>query len=262
MNLSSAAIVFRPRSISELFDLACRFATGKAFVPLFKLSLWLLLPGWLLMCGLRLGFGWPWEAVWPLSVVWALGVQGPFTVCIGQLIFSGNAGAAPSIREALSRFWPTLATSLFFWVCLAFVGWTVLLIPVVYARFLFLNEVVLLEGQDTGNALKRTGSISKFHMGQLMGFSLALIVCRLAAVGVVESLGQALVGSVLQLGAPLGNLYTEGGSAFALLGLFVSTPFIALARFLQYVDLRTRSEGWDIQVRFMSLTEAQRKGAA
>ena len=258
MNLSSAAIVFRPRSTSELIDLACRFATGRAFGPLLTLSLGLLLPGWLLMLLFRFVLNWPWWAVWPLAIVWAWGVQGPFTVCIGELIFSGNAGAWVSIRKALSRFWPSLWTSLFFLLCLGLVGWTAVLIPVVYARFLFFHEVVLLEKQNTADALKRTGAISKLHMGQLMAFSAVLVVCRFAAVGVFEALGQGLVEVVLQLGKPVGDLYSEGGSAFALLGLFVSTPFVSLARFLQYVDLRTRSEGWDIQVRFLSLTETYR----
>ena len=33
-------------------------------------------------------------------------------------------------------------------------------------------------------------------------------------------------------------------------------PWVATARFLQYVDGRTRADGWDIQLRFMAIAAA------
>ena len=42
-------------------------------------------------------------------------------------------------------------------------------------------------------------------------------------------------------------------------GALLSAPFVAAAGFLAYIDMRTRKEGWDIQLRFMALAEAEAK---
>ena len=64
------------------------------------------------------------------------------------------------------------------------------------------------------------------------------------------------------MGRPVGSLWSDGGSGFAVIGALLSAPFVASASFLGYIDLRTRKEGWDIQLRFMALadtkTEARR----
>jgi hypothetical protein len=85
--------------------------------------------------------------------------------------------------------------------------------------------------------------------------ALALILGagRLAFVAAADVLGQSLVEFVLQLGRPMGALFQEGGSTYALAGFFLSIPYVSSTRFLAYVDSRTRREGWDIQVRFAAL---------
>lgn len=55
-------------------------------------------------------------------------------------------------------------------------------------------------------------------------------------------------------------MFVDGGSALALLGWWLSVPFVATARFFVYLDIRTRSEGWDIQTRFAGI--AARAAAA
>src|SRR5262249_4133402 len=64
----------------------------------------------------------------------------------------------------------------------------------------------------------------------------------------------------LQLGVPAGELWTDGGSGFAVLGALLAVPVVAAVRFLGYVDLRTRKEGWDIQLRFVALAEQSTAG--
>jgi hypothetical protein len=73
-----------------------------------------------------------------------------------------------------------------------------------------------------------------------------------------DQLGGQLLEFVFQLGQPLGSLAEDGGSGFAVLGLLLSVPLSAAARFLGYIDLRTRSEGWDIQLRFAAWAERER----
>jgi len=71
----------------------------------------------------------------------------------------------------------------------------------------------------------------------------------------IDLLGNALTSFVLQLGYPTGELFSDGGSGFAVFGALLAVPLVAAARFLGYVDLRTRKEGWDIQLRFVALAE-------
>ena len=60
---------------------------------------------------------------------------------------------------------------------------------------------------------------------------------------------------ILQLGHPVGDLFSDGGSGFAVAGALLAVPLAAAMRFLGYIDLRTRKEGWDIQLRFVALAE-------
>ena len=69
-----------------------------------------------------------------------------------------------------------------------------------------------------------------------------------------------MVGFVLQLGHPTGELFEHGGSGFAVLGALLAVPLAAAMRFLGYIDLRTRKEGWDIQLRFVALAEQSALG--
>ena len=59
-----------------------------------------------------------------------------------------------------------------------------------------------------------------------------------------------------QLGKPFGDLWDDGGSAYAIVGFFAALPLVATARFLAYIDGRTRQDGWDIQLRFMAIAAA------
>jgi hypothetical protein len=68
-----------------------------------------------------------------------------------------------------------------------------------------------------------------------------------------DLLGQVVVNWILQAGRPFGSLWSDGGSIFALAGFFAVLPWIATARFLAYTNIRTRKEGWDIQLKFMAI---------
>ena len=90
----------------------------------------------------------------------------------------------------------------------------------------------------------------------MLSHSVGLCMSLLFAGGVFviasEVLGQGLI-SLLELPAVFGSLFDDGGSVMALLGLFASIPFLTGARFLTYIDNRTRRDGWDVQVRLMTL---------
>ena len=68
-----------------------------------------------------------------------------------------------------------------------------------------------------------------------------------------ESLGQGIIGFVFQLGAPFGALSSGDATPYLLMGVLLANPVNAMYRLLLYVDARTRSEGWDLQVRLRAL---------
>ena len=81
---------------------------------------------------------------------------------------------------------------------------------------------------------------------------------RILAVLAVEMTVWFTVSFLLQLGEPLDLLFEERGSWASVAGYVAVAPYIALAKLFDYVDARTRREGWDIQVRFKAIAAKAR----
>ena len=76
--------------------------------------------------------------------------------------------------------------------------------------------------------------------------------------------GREILKSVLEMKPPP-SMFREGGSWLALLGWWATLPLLQTARFFVYLDVRTRTEGWDIQTRFAAIAaraEAEQKEQA
>jgi hypothetical protein len=127
------------------------------------------------------------------------------------------------------------------------------LLPVAWIRFAYAHEVILLEGSPVRNLWSRSAGIVKGQTGVAAQLLTCLFGITLASVLCSELLGMGIVSYLLQLGSPFGSLFEDGGSIYALLGVFASSPLVATARFLSYIDGRTRRDAWDVQVRFQQL---------
>lgn len=283
MNLGEAKVVFRPRSVGEVFDLAALVTTRGAPRLLGAVAAGTLLPGYLVALALRYGAGWSWLAVWLAAWVWASLATGAFTLAVGRWLLAEAPTAPAVLRDylrALPRFvgtwlWGRLFTipaALFAWplyfafeevgarlsddqvwgvgTLLVFVG--LLLVPA-QQQTLFLYETAFLERLPAARCVGRSRQFVKALGGRAWKMAFLLLLAPLAAAVGGELLGQAIVEDVLQLGPVVEHLGLSGGSPFALAGLFLATPFLAAARFLFYVDGRTRVDGWDIQVRFLAI---------
>jgi hypothetical protein len=128
------------------------------------------------------------------------------------------------------------------------------LVPGVWIGILmfFIVEVAVLERATFGQAMSRSRRIMAGQSGQALVAVLALVGLHLAAIAIGDEVGRAVLVDLFQFSAPE-TLWTAGGSTLALLGFWLFVPYVATARFLVYLDLRTRSEGWDIQTRFAAL---------
>jgi hypothetical protein len=138
-------------------------------------------------------------------------------------------------------------------IVMAVAALPILALPFAWVALLFVHEASLLEGAGAVQACQRASRFVKGRGAQALGLLVLLLAGQLGAVLICELLGQSLLDDVLQLGKPLGAAFEDGGSPFALAGLLASVPFVSTARFLQYIDTRTRADGWDIQVRFLAV---------
>ena len=104
------------------------------------------------------------------------------------------------------------------------------------------------------DAITRAARMIARNVVSVVGLLLLLSLAAAGFVFVAEMLvTNGLLDFVLQLGRPFGSLFDEGGSVAALLGLFLAVPYWTTVRFLSYIDLRTRRDGWDVQLRFMAI---------
>ncbi|HVH43588.1 MAG TPA: hypothetical protein VM925_14635 [Labilithrix sp.] len=250
LDLLRSRVTLRDRSVADVMDLALRFVVvhGRAYalvalgslVPVAALSL---LAGW------KLGWGVSWAISIPLAIV----AEIPFTVLASRLVFQERVRARDVLRAAAVEVPRILFGRLLSAVLIAF-GFFALLIPSFFlaAISLFAGEVMLLERASMVQAFGRSQRIAWSAMSDVV---LALIVLGLvpvASVFITDIAGRSLIGEVLQFRPPP-PVWNDYGSALAMLGLFVQVPYLTTARFLLYLNIRTREEGWDIQTRFAAI---------
>jgi hypothetical protein len=277
VNIGASTVVLRPRTLAEVLDLAFRFSVSVAAGLYARLAAALLLPVYAGCLALHYALGWGWAPVWYLAVVLGSVAQGVFTVAAGRLLFSEELGAWQAIRLFARRLGSysvmlLLTRSTLTVISLALVlsldpGQTVgahvpilLGLAVAWPRIVFTHEASLLEGAGPVEAIRRSNRFISGRGASAFAVLMALLLTQGAFVITFELLCQGLVDEVLQLGKPFGALLSDGGSPYALAGLLLSIPYVSTARFLDYIDARTRSDGWDIQLQFMAIAARDSEG--
>jgi len=249
MNPNLCRVALRPRSPFEVFDLTLRFVRERAR-PLAWLALVTVVPAWLVAWLLAWLVPSPWVALVFAVVVGPL-IHAPFTVLGGRLLFDDHGSAVQALRDTL-KVWAglllTLLAELFTWV-LSCTGLGLILLP----GLVYLPETALLERVDLGRGLHRSLRLASGQVGVAVMAALSRWILLAWGGFTGELAGQFLVGFVLQLGAPFGSLFDGVATPYVLLGLLATHPLFALYRLLLYVDVRTRMEGWDLQVGLRAL---------
>lgn len=254
MNLNAARVELRVRSAIDVLDLAAPLTlrSWRVFAPL---AAAVLLPAFALCLVVHYHFGWKWPMVWLLAVGLGPFTQVPFTLACGELLFSAprDVRVGPLLRRSLSRL-PAFFVSYVVTRFCHLAGSMVVVLPLFTASWFFVvPEVLLLEKASPLAALGRSMRAVRGRGGAAFGIGAALLLLAGAGVAAGEVVANSIVSTVLQLGQPFGQLLQKGGTPYALAGFFLTVPLIAAARFLAYTDLRTRKEGWDIQLRFMAI---------
>jgi hypothetical protein len=250
VNILAARVAFRERPLVDVIDLSLRFVVVHA-KDYAKVALAVLVPGVLASWAASSVFGWIFG--WIVAITIASLLTVPFTLLASRLVFE----EVPRTRDVLiaaARELPGILAVRVLTFLLLTLGLTVLVVPAFWfgAVLFFLDEVKLLERAPLTPAFARAQRLATSSLGGALMAHLLLLVLRVVAVALADVAGRAVIGELLQFRPPEAA-FSAGGSVLALLGLFLTVPFFATARFFVYLDVRTRSEGWDVQTRFAAL---------
>ena len=183
----------------------------------------------------------------------AISLLGPMLVlpfvagAIARLVSAWYAGGDPSAGEAMlaaGRRWWALAAATLLALPLKLAGLVVLVLPglMVVTVFLVTAPAIVVEDLGPIAGMRRSWRLTVRRFWPSMGVAvLSGLVAYL--------MGQALGAVTTLVGAELSPafgwiLVAAGTSAIALL----TTPFVAAATVLVYLDLRIRSEGLDLEL--------------
>jgi hypothetical protein len=250
MDVMRARVELRERPLLDVLDLAVRFCAEHASAYA-KLSLVVVLPSfaasWL---AARLG---GWWLGWAVTVALTSFATAPYVVLASRLVFADVV----RVREALgvaARATPKLI-GLRLVQAMSLAGSALLLgVPWLWVGtiWVFAVEVLVLEQPGLGQAFGRAMRIANAHFGVALLTMLLLGLAPLATAMLADVAGREAMQSVFEVRPPP-SMFQAGGSWMAFAGWWVMVPIVTTARFLVYIDIRTRTEGWDIQTRFAAI---------
>ncbi len=280
MQLDQTAIVIRERAFPEILDLALRvtrmlflpllgtLALGVA--PLMLLNWWLV--GWMAELEMRETFPLRYEWCMALLVYLEAPLASVFaSVWIGEAMFQQRPGWRGVLRSVAAAWRSLLVCHVLLrgiglaWLCLALLPAyselspiDLLLLPMLalYALVFrtlrpFINEIVLLEKNPLIATAEKPMSVRR-RSDALHGPSIAELLIQ-ACLGL-------LVGLLLTAAVVIGSSYlvvmlfnTETSSPLITLvvyplALWAVAGFFTVVRFLSYLDLRIRREGWEVEL--------------
>jgi hypothetical protein len=260
LNLLEARVALRPRAMSDVLDLAGPFCLANRRLML-PLTLVVAALGGLVTLLCRLQLGWSWGPVWLVVAAYLWLSSGVYTQAAGELLFRRpqEVRLPHVIGRFARRFVPYLVARIVHLTVLVLCAVIIVPLPIFAPRLFFAGEVVLLESGSPLGSLARSSRLVLFRSLSCFGLALASLCAPFLFALAADLVGITLVEMLLQMGRPFGSLFADGGSAYAVAGALLSAPFVASASFLGYIDMRTRKEGWDIQLRFMALADAEAK---
>ncbi len=250
MDLTRTRVTLRERAVVDVLDLALRFVVdhGRVFA---KAGAFVLPPFFL--ASVAVARMWGALAAWGFCLFAASLAAAPFTVLASRLVFEDEVKVLPAAAVAARRtlHLVLLRVATFLGAALGLLFFTV---PGLWfmCLALFVGEVSVLEGASARAALSRSASMVRRESGQAVLALMLLALLHVVACIAADGGGRAIVVVLLESHAPA-PMWEAGWSVLSLLGFWLFVPYAATARFLVYNDVRTRSEGWDIQTRFVAI---------
>jgi len=263
MELDKNRIVIRQRDFFDLLDLALRVirayggplavCLALGILPLALLNAWLLHP-W---TEPDIDTGFPAAYLWLMLV--AVVAQTPLatapaTLYLGQALFTERPGP----RKILADLWTSVPQLLVYQGAVR----AVLVLPAIVVLpavlwFLpccvwpYLNEVILLERNPLWRrrpqqmtTLRRSMALHRASTGDLFARCMGAVVVGLTLLGSFWLSFWLLGGLLVGEWEWEGRVYT----VYFPLALWLSVAYLTVVRFLAYLDLRIRREGWEVEL--------------
>jgi hypothetical protein len=280
MQFDKTRIAIRERDLHDLLDLALHMVRAHplslGLASLVGIAPFALLNYWLLS-GLTFveetDYAWYAFRMVTLVLFEAPLAAVPLTLVLGQAMFSERFAAGRVIRQAIASlphlfiyqllirgllmpqalFWEGFGRDLTAVMSAYFVVW---FIP--YTYWPYINEVILLErnplrsGKSGLSTWKRSRVLHQGYYGDLFA---RLTGCAAIAAGLGTALWLALWyvrGLFAETNDFDGTMYT----IYLPVALWIVAAFFSVVRFLSYLDLRIRKEGWEVEL--MLRAEADR----
>jgi hypothetical protein len=260
MDLERTEVVLRERGPAELYDLAFLFcrrhARRIALLAVAGCAPWCALDWWLLSGGeVREWWRWYWLLV--LAAAQIPVATAPLSAWLGAVMFEPDASARAALRAAWRRTPVLLLIGL--WR-----GILALCPPLLLLWPPHIVEALLLEGQPFRATWRRAVALRGAWGGDWALHLIIGAVLLAAGMWVVIGSGEA-VADLLLHGDPwverTWRHWNPGTSPAPHLVLWAVIAFLATVRFLAYIDLRTRHEGWELGLRLKRAAERLGGGA-
>jgi len=197
------------------------------------------------------------EADWPPLLIWAslmalapLATL-PVTAACGELMLKTRTNLRSVYRDAKLAVFRVFAAR-----AVDFLGKSFLL-GLTFRTTCFAPEIMLLEHGDLSATFKRSSDLLHVVAGRWIAF--ALLSLFVPCVGAIagEVIWQSLR-SLFDVHTAREPLWESGATWPALAGAALGYGYLAVVRFLLYIDCRTRREGWDLLLQMSTLTQIGR----
>lgn len=250
MDVIRATVALRDRDLFDVFDLAAMFA-GKNARKLGLAAIAGLAPALVAVAVARETLEAPF--VWMLALALVPLVEAPVVAMASRLVFDETAKVKDALVVALKAL-PRLYVARAANVIAVVAAFLAAVFPAVWVQAItaFAPEVALLERAGPIDACQRSYRIAQGHAGEGILAAIFAGLVRAGAAPFGAHLGTVLMTELLDLRAPP-SILDDPTNPFALSFFLILASPLALARFFLYLNMRTRSEGWDIQTRFAAL---------
>jgi hypothetical protein len=256
MDLRDARVVLRERRLLDVLDLSIRFLVSHA-APYAALAAIVLVPCGVLSLVIAVHSGW--ALGWFVAIVLATFAEIPFTVLGSRLVFTPEISLETVLTLSLKKT-PRVLIARFLQAFSILAGLTIMLLPGVWVAVttVFLTEIIVLEEATVGAAFSRAQRMLNSRFGDALMVALLISGLHAGAVWLGDRALATVFVDLFQI-TPPPKLGEPGGGVLGLCAYWLFVPYAATARLFAYLDLRTRSEGWDVQVRFAALAHERER---
>ena len=270
MQLDKTSIVIRERNYFDILDLALRvvrtypaplfIAMLLGTIPFAALNHWWIGDSadinYALETGDFIPFGYLFDCTLLIVIEMPLATM-LTTIFLGQATFMKQPGAKLIARDAVGSWWQMLVFQVIVRSLL-----TVLVVTwfLLFSLWPYLNEIILLErnplarqGANRMTTVRRSSALHNGSFGDLFGrwvASMIIAATLLMAIWIgLWILGSMLLGSAGMTEMQIGKLF---GAVFYTVylqaAIWIVVHFFSVVRFLSYLDLRIRREGWEVEL--------------